>query len=105
MLESPRLARSLKQLFLALYGMPYKIDHIMEMANRYDISVIEDAFEGFGSRFNGQMLGMFGKYRVLLLNCNKMIITSGGDTSITDNENKWHEIEGRVFASLAICQR
>ena len=75
--------------------MPYKINYIMEKANRYDIPVIEDAVEGFGSHFNGQMLGVFGKYGVLLLNGNKMMITtSGGDTSITDNENKWREIGG-----------
>ena len=46
---------------VALYGMPYKIDRIMEIANRYDIPVIEDAAEGFGSKFNGQVLGTLGK--------------------------------------------
>ena len=45
---------------VALYGMPYQIDRIMEIANRYEIPVIEDAAEGFGSRYNGQVLGTFG---------------------------------------------
>ena len=53
---------------VALYGMPYKIDEIMEIADRYDIPVIEDAAEGFGSRFQGQVLGTFGKYGVLSFN-------------------------------------
>ena len=67
---------------VALYGMPYRIDEIMEIANRYDIPVIEDAAEGFGSRYNGQMLGTFGKYGVLSFNGNKMITTSGGGALI-----------------------
>ena len=77
---------------VALYGMPYKIDRIMEIANRYDIPVIEDAAEGFGSRYNGQVLGTFGKYGVLSFNGNKMITTSGGGALITENEDEWREI-------------
>ena len=50
---------------VALYGMPYNITKIMETANRYEIPVVEDAAEGFGSRFNGQVLGTFGKYCLL----------------------------------------
>ena len=45
---------------VALYGMPYDCERIMDVANRYDIPVVEDAAEGFGSKFNGQMLGTFG---------------------------------------------
>ncbi len=77
---------------VALYGMPYKIDRIMEIANKYDIPVVEDAAEGFGSRFNGQMLGTFGKYGVLSFNGNKMITTSGGGALITANDDEWREI-------------
>ena len=77
---------------VALYGMPYKIDRIMEIANKYDIPVIEDAAEGFGSKYNGQMLGTFGKYGVLSFNGNKMITTSGGGALITPDEDSWREI-------------
>ena len=77
---------------VALYGMPYKIDRIMEIANKYEIPVVEDAAEGFGSKFNGQVLGTFGKYGVLSFNGNKMITTSGGGALITANENEWREI-------------
>ena len=77
---------------VALYGMPYKIDRIMEIANKYEIPVIEDAAEGFGSRFKGQVLGTFGKYGVLSFNGNKMITTSGGGALITNNEDEWREI-------------
>jgi dTDP-4-amino-4,6-dideoxygalactose transaminase len=77
---------------VALYGMPYKIDRIMEIANMYDIPVVEDAAEGFGSKFNGQVLGTFGKYGVLSFNGNKMITTSGGGALITENEDEWREI-------------
>ena len=77
---------------VALYGMPYQIDRIMEIANRYDIPVVEDAAEGFGSKFKGQVLGTFGKYGVLSFNGNKMITTSGGGALITPDEESWREI-------------
>ncbi len=77
---------------VALYGMPYKINRIMEIANKYEIPVIEDAAEGFGSRYNGQVLGTFGQYGVLSFNGNKMITTSGGGALITPDKDSWQEI-------------
>ena len=77
---------------VALYGMPYKADKIMEIADKYGIPVVEDAAEGFGSKFKGQVLGTFGKYGVLSFNGNKMITTSGGGALITANEDEWREI-------------
>lgn len=67
---------------VALYGMPYQVERIMEIANRYGIPVIEDAAEGFGSCYKGQKLGTFGQYGVLSFNGNKMITTSGGGALI-----------------------
>ena len=77
---------------VALYGMPYKADRIMEIANKYGIPVVEDAAEGMGSRYKGQVLGTFGKYGVLSFNGNKMITTSGGGALITTNDDEWREI-------------
>ena len=77
---------------VALYGMPYKADRIMEIANKYGIPVVEDAAEGFGSKYKGQVLGTFGKYGVLSFNGNKMITTSGGGALITANDDEWREI-------------
>lgn len=67
---------------VALYGMPYQIDRIIEIADRYEIPVIEDGAEGFGSMYGGQALGTFGLYGVLSFNGNKMITTSGGGALI-----------------------
>ncbi len=79
---SDRIARTGKKpkaiVPVALYGMPYRIDKILEIADRYGIPVIEDAAEGFGSRFDGHVLGSLGRYGVLSFNGNKMITTSGG---------------------------
>lgn len=77
---------------VALYGMPYKIDRIMEIAGSYGIPVIEDAAEGFGSRFKGQVLGTFGRYGVLSFNGNKMITTSGGGALICPDKEEAREI-------------
>lgn len=72
-----------------LYGMPAKLEEIMAVAEKYDIPVIEDAAEGLGSRYNGQVCGTFGKYGVLSFNGNKMITTSGGGALIcADTETK-----------------
>ena len=70
---------------VALYVMPYQIDKIMAIADKYGIPVVEDAAEGMGSRFNGQVLGTFGKFGVLSFNGNKMITTSGGGALICHN--------------------
>ncbi len=85
---------------VALYGMPYDITRIMEIADRYDIPVIEDAAEGFGSKFDGQVLGTFGRYGVLSFNGNKMITTSGGGAlvcSSPEDANKimWYATQAR----------
>ena len=77
---------------VALYGMPYRIERIMEIARRYDIPVIEDAVEGFGSRYKGQMLGTFGDYGVLSFNGNKMITTSGGGALICPDEEAQQKV-------------
>lgn len=69
-----------------LYGMPAKIDEIMAVAAKYDIPVIEDAAEGLGSRYDGQVCGTFGRYGVLSFNGNKMITTSGGGALICTDE-------------------
>ena len=69
-----------------LYGMPAKIEEIMAIAYKYDIPVIEDAAEGLGSRYDGQVCGTFGQYGVLSFNGNKMITTSGGGALICPDE-------------------
>ena len=85
---------------VALYGMPYDCERIMAIAEKYDIPVIEDAAEGFGSKFKGQMLGTFGKFGVLSFNGNKMITTSGGGALIcadaaSKNEVMWYATQAR----------
>lgn len=72
-----------------LYGMPAKIDEILAIAKKYDIPLVEDAAEGFGSRYKGRVCGTFGEYGVLSFNGNKMITTSGGGALICpDKEAK-----------------
>ncbi len=74
-----------------LYGMPAKIDEIMEVARKWDIPVIEDAAEGFGSRYRGRVCGTFGRFGILSFNGNKMITTSGGGALICPDEKTWKE--------------
>lgn len=85
---------------VALYGMPYRIDEICTIADKYGIPVVEDAAEGMGSRFKGQVLGTFGKFGVLSFNGNKMITTSGGGALICRdtkeaNDMMWYATQAR----------
>ena len=69
-----------------LYGMPARIDDIMEIARRYEIPVVEDSAEAFGSRYRGQLCGTFGDFGIMSFNGNKMITTSGGGALICPDE-------------------
>jgi dTDP-4-amino-4,6-dideoxygalactose transaminase len=69
-----------------LYGMPAKIDEIVEICNRYQIPLIEDAAEALGSTYKGRALGTFGELSILSFNGNKIITTSGGGALVSKNE-------------------
>ena len=69
-----------------LYGMPFKVDEIRTIANKYEIPIIEDSAEALGSAFKGQKCGTFGDISILSFNGNKIITTSGGGAIITKNE-------------------
>lgn len=75
-----------------LYGMPAKIDEILKVSKKYDIPLIEDAAEGFGSKYKGQVCGTFGKFGALSFNGNKMITTSGGGALICDDADSKNQI-------------
>ena len=77
---------------VALYGMPYDCERIMAVARKYGIPVIEDAAEGFGSKFAGRILGTFGQFGVLSFNGNKMITTSGGGALICEDAESKNNI-------------
>ena len=82
-----------------LYGMPAKIDEILSVAERYDIPVVEDAAERFGSRYDRQMVGTFGRYGVLSFNGNKMITTSGGGALVCPDSESYNRV--MYFATQA----
>lgn len=68
-----------------LYGMPYQVDEIHCIAERYDIPVIEDSAEAFGSKYNNRKCGTFGEFAILSFNGNKIITTSGGGALVTNS--------------------
>jgi dTDP-4-amino-4,6-dideoxygalactose transaminase len=82
-----------------LYGMPAKIAQLMEIANRYEIPVIEDAAEALGSSVNGKAAGTFGLMGILSFNGNKIITTSGGGALISDEET--YVSQARFLATQA----
>lgn len=83
-----------------LYGMPAKMDRIMEIAQRYGIPVLEDAAEALGSSFNGQKCGTLGEFGILSFNGNKIITTSGGgalicNTAAEASKTKFYATQAR----------
>ena len=71
-----------------LYGMPAKIDELLEVAKRYQIPVIEDAAEALGSSYKGTKCGTFGDYSILSFNGNKIITTSGGGALVCNSKEE-----------------
>ncbi|KAF2519758.1 aminotransferase class I/II-fold pyridoxal phosphate-dependent enzyme [Flavobacterium salilacus subsp. salilacus] len=73
-----------------LYGMPFKIDEILEISRKYEIPVVEDSAEALGSTYKGQKCGTFGDLSVLSFNGNKIITTSGGGALVTAKQ-EWKD--------------
>ena len=68
-----------------LYGMPAKMNEIIEIAEEYGVPVIEDAAEALGSKLNDKPCGSFGNFGILSFNGNKIITTSGGGALVSDD--------------------
>ena len=79
-----------------LYGMPAKMDEILEVANKYEIPVLEDAAEALGSTYKGRKCGTFGEMSILSFNGNKIITTSGGGALVCKTKE---EKDNAVFLS------
>jgi dTDP-4-amino-4,6-dideoxygalactose transaminase len=69
-----------------LYGVPYKIEEIRLIANKYKIPILEDSAEALGSSYKGKKCGTFGDIGVLSFNGNKIITTSGGGAIVTNSK-------------------
>jgi dTDP-4-amino-4,6-dideoxygalactose transaminase len=82
-----------------LYGMPAQLDKILQVANEFEIPVIEDSAESLGSKINGKATGTFGLFGVLSFNGNKIITTSGGGALLSDDEELI--IKARFLATQA----
>lgn len=80
-----------------LYGMPFKVEEIKAISEKYNIPLIEDSAEALGSTFKGQKCGTFGGFGVLSFNGNKIITTSGGGALACTN--KEHKEKAIFFAT------
>lgn len=75
-------------LVVHLYGLSADMDKIMEICDKHDVTVIEDAAESLGAYYKGQHTGTFGEFGIFSFNGNKIITTSGGGMLVSDNEEK-----------------
>lgn len=69
-----------------LYGMPFKVDEIVAIAEKYQIPLLEDSAEALGSSYKGRKCGTFGAVGVLSFNGNKIITTSGGGAIVVPSK-------------------
>ncbi|WP_026838123.1 DegT/DnrJ/EryC1/StrS family aminotransferase [Gillisia sp. JM1] len=69
-----------------LYGMPYKIDEVQQVADKFEIPIIEDSAEALGSSYKGRKCGTFGEIGILSFNGNKIITTSGGGALVAKSK-------------------
>lgn len=73
-------------------GHPVDMDPLLELAERYELAVVEDAAEAIGASYKGRSPGTFGLAGCLSFNGNKVITTGGGGMLLTDDD----EIAGRA---------
>jgi dTDP-4-amino-4,6-dideoxygalactose transaminase len=71
-----------------LYGVPYQIEAVRVVSDKYSIPILEDSAEALGSSYKGQKCGTFGDIGVLSFNGNKIITTSGGGAIVTKTANQ-----------------
>jgi len=69
-----------------LYGMPANMEDLLAISERYDIPMLEDAAEAFGSQYKGKQAGSFGRMAILSFNGNKILNTSGGGMLLSDDK-------------------
>ena len=84
-----RIAKGTKPkaiIIVHLYGMPCKMDEIIEISKKYDIPILEDAAEAIGSTYKDKSVGTFGEIGIYSFNGNKIITTSGGGALVSNNE-------------------
>ena len=74
-------------LVVHLYGMPAKLDEILQIARKYEIPIVEDSAEALGSKYHGKACGTFGIMGILSFNGNKIITTSGGGALVSDSQD------------------
>jgi dTDP-4-amino-4,6-dideoxygalactose transaminase len=79
-------------LVVHLYGLSADMDKIMEICNKYNVAVIEDAAESLGAYYKGKHTGSFGKFGVFSFNGNKIITTSGGGMLVSDDGEKIQKV-------------
>jgi perosamine synthetase len=68
------------------FGHPGDLDAILEICERYEIPLVEDAAESLGSYYKSKHTGRFGKLASLSFNGNKILTTGGGGAILTDDE-------------------
>lgn len=71
-----------------LYGLSADMDSIMEICNKHNVVVIEDAAESLGTYYKGRHTGTIGDYGAFSFNGNKIITTSGGGMLVSDDEER-----------------
>lgn len=69
-----------------IYGMPVDMDIVLDIAQRYNLLVIEDAAEAHGLRYKGKMCGSFGDISIMSFYPNKHITTGEGGIVLTDHK-------------------
>lgn len=82
-----------------LYGTPAKLDEIVDICNRYDVTLIEDAAESLSATYKGRQTGTFGRYNAISFNGNKIITSSGGGMFLSDDEEAVQKV--RFYSTQA----
>ena len=69
-----------------MYGYPCDMDRIMEIAEKYNLFVLEDAAEAIGTEYKDKNAGSIGDMACFSFYANKMITSGEGGMVVTNSE-------------------
>lgn len=75
-----------------LYGIPAKVEEIINICNKYNVPLVEDAAESLGATVKGKQTGTFGKFGIYSFNGNKIITTSGGGILVSSEKERIQKV-------------
>lgn len=88
-IEEKITAKTKAIMVVHIYGLPVDMDPVIELAQKYELMIIEDGAEAHGLEYKGKKCGSFGDISIMSFYPNKHVTTGEGGMVLTDNERMY----------------